>query len=122
MKSHTAKKSKNYYVYLLTCTNCAYYTGITSDLDKRVEAHRHKKGAKYTRSFKPVCLVAAWKIFGGRSEAQKVEYYIRQKGRAFKIAISEKPELLEIATRSDLSIRAISVRKTLHEKDNDCMG
>ncbi len=104
-----AKKHSDYFVYLLLCANGAYYTGIAIDLSKRLSRHCEKKGAKFTRAFLPKKLAAAWKISGGRSEAQKAEHYIRKKGRAFKIAIAQKPMLLETSLRNELSIRAKSV-------------
>lgn len=108
MKS-SRKNNSGFFVYLLLCANGAYYTGIATDLEKRFSLHREKKGAKFTRAFPPQKIAAAWKISGGRSEAQKVEHYIRKKGRAFKIAISNNPGLLESALETCFSIRAKSI-------------
>ena len=46
-----------YYVYIVQCSDNTYYTGYTTDVTKRVQAHNEKKGAKYTRSRTPVTLV-----------------------------------------------------------------
>ena len=46
-----------WFVYLLRCNDGSLYCGMTNDLDKRVEKHNSGKGAKYTRSRKPVVLV-----------------------------------------------------------------
>lgn len=46
-----------YFVYMLLCQDGSYYTGTTNDLAKRFRAHEQGKGAKYTRSHKPVALV-----------------------------------------------------------------
>lgn len=116
-----AKKSSNYFLYLLLCANGAYYTGIAIDLAKRLARHREKQGAKFTRAFPPKKLAAAWMIHGGRSEAQKAEHYIRNRGRAFKVAIARNPGLLETALRTDLSIRAQSITKNAHGADAGCM-
>lgn len=113
MKSE--ENNNRFFVYLLLCANGAYYTGITIDLSKRLRLHCGRKGAKFTRAFSPKKLAAAWEISGGRSEAQKAEYYIKKKGRAFKIAISKKPILLEASLRSDLAIRAKSIDKILRK-------
>lgn len=44
-------------VYIVECRDKTYYTGITSDLEKRVKAHNEGKGAKYTRGRGPVKVV-----------------------------------------------------------------
>ena len=44
-------------LYILRCADGSLYTGITTDLEKRIHAHNSGKGAKYTRSRKPVELV-----------------------------------------------------------------
>jgi len=50
--------SNNWYVYILSCADNSLYTGITTDLERRVLEHNDsKKGAKYTRARRPVKLV-----------------------------------------------------------------
>lgn len=47
-----------YIVYILQCADKTYYTGITNKLEKRLVAHNTgKRGAKYTKSRRPVALV-----------------------------------------------------------------
>ena len=47
-----------WYVYMVRCSDETLYTGITNDLEKRIEAHNSgKNGARYTRSRGPVKLV-----------------------------------------------------------------
>jgi putative endonuclease len=46
-----------YHVYILRCGDGTYYTGQTTDLDKRVMAHNRGTGARYTRGRGPVQLV-----------------------------------------------------------------
>ena len=51
-------KSKKWYVYMVECCDGTLYTGITTDLDRRVDEHNNStKGAKYTASRRPVKLV-----------------------------------------------------------------
>ena len=38
-----------WYLYILSCGDGSLYTGITTDVEKRLEAHRQGRGAKYTR-------------------------------------------------------------------------
>ncbi len=47
-----------WHVYIVCCKDNSYYTGITTDLQRRMEEHNSaKKGAKYTRTRRPVELV-----------------------------------------------------------------
>ncbi len=46
-----------WFVYILRCSDNSLYCGITTDLDRRLEAHSAGKGARYTRSRLPVQLV-----------------------------------------------------------------
>ena len=45
------------YTYILRCADGTYYTGWTTDPEKRLKAHNSGKGAKYTRSRLPVEIV-----------------------------------------------------------------
>jgi putative endonuclease len=72
-----------WYVYILECNDGTYYTGITNDLDKRIQAHNDGKGAKYTRSRVPVQLV--WFVESeNRSEATSKEFQIKKLTRKKK--------------------------------------
>lgn len=46
-----------YYLYILRCGDGTLYTGITTDVEKRLAVHRSGKGAKYTRGRGPLELV-----------------------------------------------------------------
>lgn len=46
-----------WYLYILRCGDGTLYTGITTDVEKRLEQHRSGKGAKYTRGRSPLTLV-----------------------------------------------------------------
>ena len=46
-----------WYLYILRCGDGTLYTGITTDVEKRLAAHRSGKGAKYTRGRQPLELV-----------------------------------------------------------------
>jgi putative endonuclease len=68
-----------YYVYMLECADGTLYTGITTDLERRVEEHNSSdKGAKYTRMRRPVRLVYS-ETHEDRSSASKREYHIKKK-------------------------------------------
>ncbi|MFH1645247.1 MAG: GIY-YIG nuclease family protein, partial [Candidatus Omnitrophota bacterium] len=52
------KRAGTFFVYIVECSNGAYYAGYTNDLERRIEEHNGgKRGAKYTRARRPVVLV-----------------------------------------------------------------
>ena len=63
-------------IYILECNDSSFYTGITNNLKKRLEAHNQGKGAKYTQGKRPVELVYKETCLN-RSEASKREYSIK---------------------------------------------
>ena len=78
-------KSTDWFVYILECNDKTLYTGITTDLEKRVEQHNSgKEAAKYTRVRRPVKCVYN-EIHKNRSEATKREYAIKQLSRREKM-------------------------------------
>ena len=71
-------------VYILLCSDGSFYTGITTDVERRLREHNHSKlGARYTRSRRPVKLVFQEKCLD-RSDAGKAEYRIRKLTRTEK--------------------------------------
>jgi putative endonuclease len=75
----------SWFVYMLRCADDTLYTGITTDLERRLKEHNsdNKKGAKYTRVRRPVQLVYSEEKTD-RSSAGKREYEIKQFSRAKK--------------------------------------
>lgn len=74
---------KKNFVYILKCNDETYYTGWTTDLEKRIATHNKGKGAKYTRARLPVQLVYH-ESFDDKSSAMKKEYEIKQLSRKEK--------------------------------------
>jgi putative endonuclease len=72
-------------VYLLECSDGTYYAGITNRLEHRLEAHNSGQGARYTRSRRPVALLATQE-HPDRSEASKAEIRLKQLPRSEKLA------------------------------------
>ena len=70
-------------LYILRCGDGTLYTGITTDVEKRLEAHRTGKGAKYTRGRGPLALVYR-EDCGDRSAALKREIEIKKLTREEK--------------------------------------
>lgn len=76
----------NYYVYLLRCSDNTIYTGCTNNLERRVQTHNAGKGAKYTRSRRPVELVYQ-EIQPDRSAALRREAEVKRLSRKDKLAL-----------------------------------
>ena len=76
-----------YFVYILECSDATLYTGITTDLQRRVEEHNSsEKGAKYTKARRPVKLVYSQEC-ADRSSASKKEYEIKHLSRKEKLKL-----------------------------------
>ena len=80
---------KNWTVYIVKCKDGTLYTGITNNLDKRIKTHNKGKGAKYTKSRRPVRLVISKGGFT-RSEALRLEIKVKKQPRAKKIKFLER--------------------------------
>jgi len=65
-----------WYLYILRCKDNTLYTGITTDVEKRLNTHRAGRGAKYTRGRGPLELVYQEQC-GTHSDALKREYQIK---------------------------------------------
>ena len=78
-----------WYLYILRCRDGTLYTGITTDVEKRFEAHCSGKGAKYTRGRGPLELVYR-ETCQNHSQALKREWEIKQLPRDEKKKIIEK--------------------------------
>ena len=76
----------NWFVYMLACADETLYTGITTDLERRIQQHNDGTGAKYTRTRRPVRLVYQESV-GSRSEALKREYALKQLPRSEKMKL-----------------------------------
>ena len=71
-------------MYVLECSDQTLYTGITPDLPQRVLKHNSGRGAAYTKTRRPVTLVAAWE-FPNRQAAMKAEIAFKRLQRATKL-------------------------------------
>ena len=75
-----------WYLYVLRCGDGTLYTGITTDVERRLEEHRQGRGAKYTRGRGPLELEYQEEC-GTHSEALKREYAVKQLTREEKIRL-----------------------------------
>ncbi len=75
------------FVYLLRCRDGSLYCGWTDDLERRIATHNAGKGARYTRSRKPVRLVWSEEL-ADRSAALKREIAVKRLTRTQKLALA----------------------------------
>ena len=76
-----------YFIYIVKCSDETLYTGITTDLKRRIDEHNNsQKGAKYTKLRRPVELVYSEES-EDRSSASKREYKIKKLTRSEKLAL-----------------------------------
>ena len=78
-----------WYLYILQCGDGTLYTGITTDVEKRLDAHRSGKGAKYTRGRSPLELKYR-EVCGTHSDALKREVEVKRLSREEKLALIEQ--------------------------------
>ena len=77
----------SWYVYILECADGSLYTGITTDLERRLREHNEGKlGARYTRARRPVSLRYS-ATFENRSEASVEEAKIKKLSRRKKLEL-----------------------------------
>jgi putative endonuclease len=89
-----------YFLYILKCSDQTFYTGITTNLDRRIKEHNNSKlGAKYTKVRRPINLVYS-KEFLNRSVASIEEARIK------KLSRSEKLNLIKVETLHATSLQS----------------
>ena len=81
------QKFKQWFVYVVECSDGSLYTGITTNLKRRISEHNSsKKGAKYTKSRQPVELIY-FETVSNRSEATMREINIKKLSKKNKIQL-----------------------------------
>tara|TARA_R110000824_G_scaffold100088_2_gene237895 strand:- start:5926 stop:6174 length:249 start_codon:yes stop_codon:yes gene_type:complete len=75
-----------WFLYVLQCSDGTYYTGVTTDMKRRLHEHNNlNRGAKYTMTRRPVKLIY-FSEYEDRSSAQKAEHRFKKLTRAQKEA------------------------------------
>ncbi len=74
---------KRHYAYIARCADGTFYTGYTTDPKRREQAHNAGKGAKYTRTRRPVAIIYT-ESFETKEEAMRREWEIKQLSRTQK--------------------------------------
>ncbi len=88
------------YTYIVRCADGSLYTGWTNHLKERIEAHNAGRGAKYTKSRRPVELVY-FETFSTKEEAMSREWHIKHLTRKEKqkLILSQKQESVCVVKR-----------------------
>lgn len=97
-----------FYTYIIRCRDDSLYTGYTTDIQRRIEEHKKGINSKYTRA-KGFKKLEVYFISNTRSNAMKLEYYIKKLHRKKKISIIDNPQLLlnEIENKENYTIGQI---------------
>lgn len=110
-----------YYVYIVQCADDTLYTGITTDVVRRMIEHRlgMAAGAKYTRSHGVVDLLGLWRV-SDRSQASSLERRIKALSRHQKIDLVIHPDHIrlisqEVPNKALINVQVVpdQVRDTL---------
>jgi putative endonuclease len=94
-----------FYVYVLELSNGSYYTGYTRDPLQRLAQHAAGRGSRLARSFRPRALAGCWRVRGGRSEAMRVEAFIKSRSRPAKQLLLREPASLAGSLRLATGLR-----------------
>lgn len=82
----------NWLVYLVRCVDNSLYCGATNNVQNRVSVHNSGKGAKYTRTRRPVVLLETSKQMS-KSDALKLEYQVKKQRKDKKVDFLRKYNL-----------------------------
>ena len=77
-----------WHVYMLECADGTIYCGSTTDVKRRIGEHNSGTGCKYTRTRRPVRLIASWDAVD-MSHAYQMERFLKKLRREVKISFSQ---------------------------------
>ena len=86
---------KKYIIYILECNNGSFYTGYTTNLERRYKEHLvGTSKCKYTRSFPPIKVAAYWSFESDVSLILKIEKKIKSLSKIGKIKLIKNPNMI----------------------------
>ena len=99
-----------YYTYILRCKDNSLYTGITTDLERRLKEHKEKgeKTAKYTLRHEAVKMEIAWES-ENRVLASKLEFNIKKLTKKQKEELIKYPQLLSEFLGNKINIELYNI-------------
>jgi putative endonuclease len=83
-----------WFLYLIECADGSVYTGIATDVQARFDKHVSGTGARYTRSRKPLHVLASFEL-ADRSSASRAEYFVKRLTAVEKRALAAGVRTLE---------------------------
>ncbi|WP_133650749.1 GIY-YIG nuclease family protein [Paraburkholderia flava] len=83
-----------WFLYLIECEDGSIYTGIAVDVEARFDKHVNGTGARYTRSRKPVRVLASFGL-ADRASASRAEYWVKRLSATEKRALAAGKRSLE---------------------------
>lgn len=97
-----------YYTYMLRCEDNSIYTGITTNLERRMDEHfsKNEKCAKYTLTHTAKKLEQAWET-GNRVDASKLEYAIKKLSKNKKELLIKNANMLEKILNCEIEYKVV---------------
>jgi len=99
---------KPWFVYILRCSDGTLYTGVTNDLERRLDKHNQGRGAKYTRSRRPAKFLY-FKKCESRSSALREESALKKLSRKNKMALVKRSRIESAEKPRSLSTKLFQV-------------
>jgi putative endonuclease len=100
-----------WFLYLIECEGGSIYTGITTDIERRFAEHVGGIGARYTRSHRPIRILASMP-FANRSEASRAENAVKRLSPTQKRKLGNE---LEAGTIEPVLDHILSLRRSSRE-------
>ncbi|PLZ00260.1 hypothetical protein CY652_21995 [Burkholderia sp. WAC0059] len=94
-----------WFLYLLECADGSIYTGIATDVAARFAQHASGAGARYTRSRKPLRVLASFEL-ADRADASRAEYWVKRLPAREKRALAVGARTLESVLPARAEARA----------------
>ena len=107
----TGQRGVPWFVYLARCADDTLYCGITNDIAARTAAHNAGKGARYTRTRRPIEVLYTRRC-ASKGRALQLEYRIKALSRTDKQRVVAEPALLATLLRRIASGRTTKGRAT----------
>jgi len=103
-------KPDTWTLYVAECADGSYYTGITKDVEKRIETHNAGKGSKYTAVHRPIKLIFQ-ETQANYSVALRREYQVKSLSKKRKILFAQGEKLRRPAKKAKMSFQRKQKRK-----------
>ena len=98
------RTAKGWVLYVAECADGSYYTGITKDVEKRIETHNAGKGSKYTAVHRPVRLVFQ-EPQKDYSAALRREYQVKSLSKKRKVLFAQGEKLRRPPKKAKMSFQ-----------------